>query len=220
MSWCAGTSRWPANFRPLRAYAGALRRPVSGRMSCVGQGRRPLRSRSWDCFFVVCRADHPRRAQAPLPRQGIVDPPAPRSAGASAEVQTAEAELSDQTHRSPTVVEIAEHLSVDVEQVLEALDAIAARRADSLDAPLAGADTDEPATIHDKVGADDDRYALIDTSASLAAGIKRLRAADRRVLELRVATSSSKARSPNASESHKCRCRGYCGVSPTSYAAK
>ena len=101
-------------------------------------------------------------------------------------VQTAEAELSDQTHRSPTVVEIAEHLSVDVEQVLEALDAIAARRADSLDAPLAGADTDEPATIHDKVGADDDRYALIDMSASLAAGIKRLRAADRRVLELRV----------------------------------
>ena len=101
-------------------------------------------------------------------------------------VQTAETKLSEQTQRSPTVVEIAEHLSVDVEQVLEALDAIAARRAESLDAPLSGADTDGPATIHDKLGTDDDRYALIDMSASLAAGIKRLRAADRRVLELRV----------------------------------
>ena len=49
-------------------------------------------------------------------------------------VQTAETKLSEQTQRSPTVVEIAEHLSVDVEQVLEALDAIAARRAESLDA--------------------------------------------------------------------------------------
>ena len=101
-------------------------------------------------------------------------------------VQTAETTLSEQTQRSPTIVEIADHLSVGVEQVLEALDAIAARRADSLDAPLAGADTDGPATIHDQLGADDDRYDLIDTSASLAVGIKRLRAADRRVLELRV----------------------------------
>jgi RNA polymerase sigma-B factor len=101
-------------------------------------------------------------------------------------VQAAETKLSEQTQRSPTVVEIADHLSVDVEQVVEALDAIATRRADSLDAPLHGSDTDEPATIHDKLGADDERYALIDTSASLAAGIKRLRAADRRVLQLRV----------------------------------
>ena len=55
-------------------------------------------------------------------------------------------------------------------------------------------------------------------SASLAAGIKRLRAADRRVLELRVRDELTQSEIADASESHKCRCHGYCGVSPTSYA--
>jgi DNA-directed RNA polymerase sigma subunit (sigma70/sigma32) len=48
-------------------------------------------------------------------------------------VQGAETQLGEQTQRSPTVVEIADHLTLDAEQVLEALDAIAAQRAASLD---------------------------------------------------------------------------------------
>jgi RNA polymerase sigma factor (sigma-70 family) len=51
-------------------------------------------------------------------------------------VQEAEARLGSRTGRSPTVIEIAQHLSLDTEQVLEALDAMNARAAISLDAPI------------------------------------------------------------------------------------
>ena len=134
-------------------------------------------------------------------------------------VQTAETTLSEQTQRSPTIVEIADHLSVGVEQVLEALDASAAWRADSLDAPLAGADTDGPATIHDKLGTDDDRYDLIDSPPAWPPASNDFAPPTGVCWSFAFATGSSKVRSPNASESHKCRCHGYCGVSPTSYAA-
>ena len=100
-------------------------------------------------------------------------------------VQHAEAALSSSSGRSPTVVEISQYLTVDTEEVLEALDALKARDAESLDAPLHGDDGDEPASFHDVIGGEDEGYGLFDTSASLAAAVKRLRAADRRVLVLR-----------------------------------
>jgi RNA polymerase sigma-B factor len=98
-------------------------------------------------------------------------------------VKAADDTLTTKTGHSPTVLEIADYLEVDTEQVLEALEAASAQRATWLDAPI---DTDEPATIHDTIGCDDQGYALIETSASLAEGIKTLRTADRRVLALRV----------------------------------
>jgi RNA polymerase sigma-B factor len=100
-------------------------------------------------------------------------------------VQQAEAVLSSRSGRSPTVVEISQYLSVDTEQVLEALDALAARNAESLDAPLHSDDSDEPASANEVIGGEDERYGLVDTSTSLAAAVNRLRAADRQVLALR-----------------------------------
>src|SRR5690348_18265652 len=44
-------------------------------------------------------------------------------------VQRAEEQLSSRTGRSPTVIEIADHLQLDTESVLDALEAIAARNA-------------------------------------------------------------------------------------------
>ena len=101
-------------------------------------------------------------------------------------VQSAEEQLSSKTGRSPTVLEIAEHLQLDTESVLEALEAITARNASSLDAPLEGEPGEEAATPHDMIGREDEGYALVDTSSSLAGAVSRLRKTDRDVLELRL----------------------------------
>lgn len=101
-------------------------------------------------------------------------------------VKAANDELSARTGRSPTVSDVAGYLAVETEQVLDALMAISAQRAASLDADIDNESDNEPATRHDTIGFEDQRYALIERTASVAAAIKRLRASDRRVLELRV----------------------------------
>ena len=84
------------------------------------------------------------------------------------------------------MTEIAAYLAVDAESVLEALDAIAARDAYSLDAPVVPDIEDGSVTTHDLWGAEDERYALIDTTVSLSTALKGLRPADRRILALSV----------------------------------
>jgi RNA polymerase sigma-B factor len=101
-------------------------------------------------------------------------------------VQRAEEELSLRTGRSPTVLEIADHLKLDTEAVLEALEAITARNASSLDAPLEADPGEETATAHDMIGREDEGYALVEASSSLAGAVRRLRRTDRAVLELRL----------------------------------
>ena len=101
-------------------------------------------------------------------------------------VQGAEQQLSTRTGRSPTVIEIAEHLQLDTESVLEALEAITARNASSLDAPLEADPGEDAATVHDMIGSEDEGYALVEASTSLAGAVRRLRKTDREVLELRL----------------------------------
>ena len=120
-------SRWPQACRPLRAYAGAFDdlSDVSALVKAVDRFDPDL-----GLLSRRFRANDPRRAQAPLPRRGR------RSTCRAvcrngAEVQTAETELSDQTHRSPDGRRDRRASIVEVEQNLEALDAIAVRRADS-----------------------------------------------------------------------------------------
>ena len=100
-------------------------------------------------------------------------------------VQEAETRLGLRTGRSPTVPEIAQYLSLDTEQILEALDAIHARTAVSLEAPVGNDAAGEAMSSHDIVGAEDDHYQLIDTVASLDAAVGRLSAPDREVFALR-----------------------------------
>jgi RNA polymerase sigma-B factor len=100
-------------------------------------------------------------------------------------VQEAEAQLGSRTGRSPTVLDVAQYLSLETEQVLEALEALAAHHAASLDAPIDIEALDEPTTRHDTVGTEDQRYALVDMSSSLAAAVRRLPPADRHVFALR-----------------------------------
>ena len=100
-------------------------------------------------------------------------------------VQEATAALGSRAGRSPTVDEIADHLGVGTEQTLEALEALAARQVTSLDVPVGGDVGDESATRHETIGAEDDGYAAIDASATLAEAVRRLPMVDRRVFMLR-----------------------------------
>lgn len=99
-------------------------------------------------------------------------------------VQDATTAMSARTGRSPTVDEIADHIEVGTEQVLEALEALAARHATSLDVPVDDA-TEESTSRHETIGAEDAGYAAIDTSASLAEAVRRLPLVDRQVFTLR-----------------------------------
>ena len=100
-------------------------------------------------------------------------------------VKEAEDALSARTGSSPTVIEIADHLSVDSEQVIEALDAIAAHQAASLDEPAVPEAAEDTGTRHDVIGAEEQGYGLVETSLSLAAARTRLPAQHRRVLTMR-----------------------------------
>ena len=100
-------------------------------------------------------------------------------------VQEAETVLSARTGSSPSVIEVAEYLSIDTEQVIEALDAIAAHHAASLDEPVAPEFAEDAGTRHDIVGGEEEGYALVETALSLAAASRKLPPQDRTVLGLR-----------------------------------
>lgn len=103
-------------------------------------------------------------------------------------VQSAVEELSRQTGRSPSVTELALHLEIDAERVLEGLEAASAHYADSLDVPAqAGEDEDSrAATVLDRLGAEDTSYADVEMESSLGPALCRLPYEERRALRLRL----------------------------------
>ncbi|HEY2771468.1 MAG TPA: SigB/SigF/SigG family RNA polymerase sigma factor [Solirubrobacteraceae bacterium] len=100
-------------------------------------------------------------------------------------VQDADAKLNARLGRSPTVVEIAQFLEARTEDVVEALDALAAHRAASLDAPVETGIEDGSNTRHDLVGAEDERFALVELYASMKSAIAELAERDQDILALR-----------------------------------
>jgi RNA polymerase sigma-B factor len=88
--------------------------------------------------------------------------------------------------RHPGVGELAEYLELSTEAVLAAFDAGGAHYAISLDAPLTPTDPEEPGRVGDTIGRDDDGYALMETTVSLAAAIGRLPYRERQALSLRL----------------------------------
>ncbi len=101
-------------------------------------------------------------------------------------VQEADAALSSRTGHSPAVDEIAQYLELDTAQVLEALEAMAAHHAASLDAPVELSSMDgEAVTRLDTLGSDDEHFALVEVTSSLSAAIAPLPLEDRELLALR-----------------------------------
>ncbi|HTU28720.1 MAG TPA: SigB/SigF/SigG family RNA polymerase sigma factor [Solirubrobacteraceae bacterium] len=103
-------------------------------------------------------------------------------------VQAAVEELSRETGRSPSVADIALHLGLDSERVLEGIEAAGAHYADSLDVPAQLGDDDDAraATMLDRLGAEDDGYEAVEVESSLAPALARMPYEERRALALRL----------------------------------
>lgn len=104
-------------------------------------------------------------------------------------VEQTSRQLLAHTGQIPSVSEIADYLEVDAEDVIAGLDAGSAHYAVSLDAPVAGPDTEHPEPLVASVGGVDDGYGLVEMSASLAAAMTRLPHLERRVLNMRLRES-------------------------------
>jgi RNA polymerase sigma-B factor len=98
----------------------------------------------------------------------------------------AQGELTKIHGRAPTVNELAEYLELDQEKILDALQAAQAYDALPLDAPTGSArDGDGGATYLDTLGAEDERYELVELDATVAAALERLPPRERAIIHLR-----------------------------------
>ena len=95
----------------------------------------------------------------------------------------ATSELSQKLGRSPTVAELAGHLEMTEEEVLEGLESANAYSAVSLDAPDGG-DDDSPA-VADTLGVEDESLEGVEYRESLKPLLDQLPAREKRILLLR-----------------------------------
>jgi RNA polymerase sigma-B factor len=99
-------------------------------------------------------------------------------------VRDAQARLSNETGRAPTVGHLAEYLELDIEDVLDALQAIQAYDTLSLDAPRPRADG-ETIAYGDTVGQEDERYELVELDVTVKAVLGQIAPRDRAILRMR-----------------------------------
>jgi RNA polymerase sigma-B factor len=125
----------------------------------VGELKRHFRDKGWDVRV-------PRRLQE-----------------LRLEITKATGDLAQQLSRSPTVADIAEHLGVREEDVIEGLDSGHAYRALSLQAPVAG---EEPTTeLVDLLGGPDPDMETVEDREALRPLIARLPRREQRIIAMR-----------------------------------
>lgn len=93
-------------------------------------------------------------------------------------------ELSRTLGRAPSAAEVAGVLKLETEQVLEAMEAASAYDAVSLEAFRFGAEGDGE-TYAESIGAEDERFEMVEYGATIAPTLAALPARDRMVLRLR-----------------------------------
>lgn len=110
----------------------------------------------------------------------------PRSAQERAQrIEAAEAELSGSSRSAPTVDQIAEHLGITAEEVLDGMLAVRAYQTDSLDAPVAGEQDGEGRTMLQEIGEEDPAYEWLEQGLAVAPGLHTLDTRERRILQMR-----------------------------------
>lgn len=107
-------------------------------------------------------------------------------------VDQAVTRLSSGRNRSPSVSEIARAVEVSEEQVLEALEAMGAYRASSLDVPR-GARDEDGESMAETLGADEEGYLHAEQRASLEPLLARISERERAVLRLRFGADLTQA---------------------------
>jgi RNA polymerase sigma-B factor len=99
-------------------------------------------------------------------------------------VRNAQETLTGEHGRAPTVNQLAVYLELDIEQVIDALQATEAYETKSLDAPRLGGDG-ETTTYGDSMGQEDERYELVELDATIVAALEHVPARERAMLHMR-----------------------------------
>ncbi len=99
-------------------------------------------------------------------------------------VRDAQERLANERGRAPTVQQLAQYLELDLEDVVDALQAIQAYETLSLDAPRPRADG-EVVAYGETVGRDDERYELVELDATVAAVLGHIPPRERAILRMR-----------------------------------
>jgi RNA polymerase sigma-B factor len=99
-------------------------------------------------------------------------------------VREAQETLTNERGHAPTVNQLAVYLELDVEQVLDALQATHAYETLSLDAPRTGAE-DETTSLGDAIGHEDERYELVELDATIVTALEHIPARERAMLHMR-----------------------------------
>jgi RNA polymerase sigma-B factor len=111
----------------------------------------------------------------------------------SLKVDRAVGELSRESHKQPSVAQIAERVGASEEGVLEALEASGAYRATSFDAPRAGGEDDAGDSLGDAVGHTDLGFGLAEDRATLDRLMQAIGPREREVLRLRFVEDMTQA---------------------------
>jgi RNA polymerase sigma-B factor len=101
-----------------------------------------------------------------------------------AAIETATEDLTEELSRPPTPQELAAHLNMPVEDVLETLSAQVNRRPLGLDTPLRS-DEDEDGATPEWIGDVDGGYELVEDRLTVEAALPSLDEREREVLKLR-----------------------------------
>lgn len=101
-------------------------------------------------------------------------------------VDRASRQIVASSGRHPRVEELAEYLEISAEDVLTGLDAGTAHYSVSLDAPLAPTEGEDPDSLGDTLGEEDESYGLIEATISLSAAVRTLPYLERQALALRL----------------------------------
>jgi RNA polymerase sigma-B factor len=102
-----------------------------------------------------------------------------------ARITTAEGQLVQRLGRSPQPSEMADHLGIEVDEVIEAISADGCFAPASLDRPVAGLDGGGLSTLGDLIGEEDRSQPAAEARVALAPVVRLLKKRDRRILYLR-----------------------------------
>jgi RNA polymerase sigma-B factor len=108
-------------------------------------------------------------------------------------VAKADQAIRAQTGQSPSIHELAQYLELTVEEVLDGLQASAAREPTSLDAPISLDDGQTPVSRRDAIGELDSQLTLADDLLTIREAANRLPKLERQVLSLRFGADLSQA---------------------------
>jgi RNA polymerase sigma-B factor len=99
-------------------------------------------------------------------------------------VRDAQQHLATEHGRAPTVDQLAEHMQLDTEKIIDALQSIQAYESVSIDAPRTSP-TGDVTTWAESMGEEDPRYDLVESRATVASVIGELPAGEQEILRLR-----------------------------------